>query len=100
MKIAAKLASALLGILGSSWRPSREKFKRPANVRKGLKLLRLLCAAVLHPAPDSASFPARRRIPASTADKFHRTVARFPGRSEEHTSELQSPYVISYAVFC
>src|ERR1051325_12137377 len=22
------------------------------------------------------------------------------GRSEEHTSELQSPYVISYAVFC
>src|ERR1051325_503003 len=23
-----------------------------------------------------------------------------PRRSEEHTSELQSPYVISYAVFC
>src|ERR1051325_12040476 len=23
-----------------------------------------------------------------------------PGRSEEHTSELQSPYVISYAGFC
>src|SRR5213595_4317764 len=23
-----------------------------------------------------------------------------PGRSEEHTSELQSPPVISYAVFC
>src|ERR1051325_12000385 len=23
-----------------------------------------------------------------------------PTRSEEHTSELQSPYVISYAVFC
>src|ERR1051325_11778281 len=23
-----------------------------------------------------------------------------PPRSEEHTSELQSPYVISYAVFC
>src|ERR1051325_7467189 len=22
------------------------------------------------------------------------------GRSEEHTSEIQSPYVISYAVFC
>src|SRR5213079_3718887 len=26
--------------------------------------------------------------------------ARFSGRSEEHTSELQSPVVISYAVFC
>src|ERR1051325_1851875 len=25
---------------------------------------------------------------------------RFFYRSEEHTSELQSPYVISYAVFC
>src|ERR1051325_11671005 len=25
---------------------------------------------------------------------------RFAKRSEEHTSELQSPYVISYAVFC
>src|ERR1051325_11885010 len=24
----------------------------------------------------------------------------FVDRSEEHTSELQSPYVISYAVFC
>src|ERR1051325_11352599 len=28
-------------------------------------------------------------------EQFHR-----PRRSEEHTSELQSPYVISYAVFC
>src|SRR6186997_3651343 len=27
-------------------------------------------------------------------------VARRPSRSEEHTSELQSPVVISYAVFC
>src|ERR1051325_1402344 len=31
----------------------------------------------------------------------HGTVRlRFFRRSEEHTSELQSPYVISYAVFC
>ena len=27
-------------------------------------------------------------------------VVREPGRSEEHTSELQSPVPISYAVFC
>src|ERR1051325_10099900 len=27
-------------------------------------------------------------------------VLRLDARSEEHTSELQSPYVISYAVFC
>src|SRR5216117_4276805 len=26
--------------------------------------------------------------------------ARHDGRSEEHTSELQSPFLISYAVFC
>src|ERR1051325_159979 len=35
---------------------------------------------------------------------FDVTVISSPGpeleRSEEHTSELQSPYVISYAVFC
>src|SRR5213595_4134737 len=29
-----------------------------------------------------------------------RTPARGGARSEEHTSELQSPSVISYAVFC
>src|ERR1051325_11781746 len=27
-------------------------------------------------------------------------IRNAPSRSEEHTSELQSPYVISYAVFC
>src|ERR1051325_1513151 len=27
-------------------------------------------------------------------------LLKLPDRSEEHTSELQSPYVISYAVFC
>src|SRR3546814_7635061 len=30
----------------------------------------------------------------------HRTVGESPGRSEEHTSELQSLMRISYAVFC
>src|ERR1051325_7652294 len=29
-----------------------------------------------------------------------RLINNISGRSEEHTSELQSPYVISYAVFC
>src|ERR1051325_11544236 len=37
--------------------------------------------------------------------KAFRALPQFEGRSqffrsEEHTSELQSPYVISYAVFC
>src|ERR1051325_12223792 len=42
--------------------------------------------------------PERRR------DRRRRRRDQHPGRpghrSEEHTSELQSPYVISYAVFC
>src|SRR5213079_3545345 len=37
----------------------------------------------------------------STARYFPRPSSSTPrGRSEEHTSELQSPVVISYAVFC
>src|ERR1044071_10105763 len=37
--------------------------------------------------------PRARRVP-------HRPAAVPPGRSEEHTSELQSRVDISYAVFC
>src|ERR1051325_6867794 len=40
---------------------------------------------------------------AHLADEFGPTDTRpirTDPRSEEHTSELQSPYVISYAVFC
>src|ERR1051325_11882133 len=33
-------------------------------------------------------------------DDVARPRRRATSRSEEHTSELQSPYVISYAVFC
>src|ERR1051325_1446061 len=33
-------------------------------------------------------------------EPFARTIDAARKRSEEHTSELQSPYVISYAVFC
>src|ERR1051325_8286724 len=38
-----------------------------------------------------------RRV-AGDDDSAERGLA--PARSEEHTSELQSPYVIPYAVFC
>src|ERR1051325_7269858 len=34
------------------------------------------------------------------AREFYDVVTGLWDRSEEHTSELQSPYVISYAVFC
>src|SRR3546814_4646005 len=41
---------------------------------------------------------AWRRLDGRNDDGFQ--VAPFPGRSEEHTSELQSLMRISYAVFC
>src|SRR3546814_10220933 len=38
-------------------------------------------------------------LPVPKRADWHRTIAG-PGRSEEHTSELQSLMRISYAVFC
>src|ERR1051325_10133608 len=56
--------------------------------------------------PRSTLFPYTTLF-RSVQPKYLQTVVgrgyRFVGqshRSEEHTSELQSPYVISYAVFC
>src|SRR3546814_9281434 len=40
------------------------------------------------------------RIPEIIARAFHTAVSGRPGRSEEHTSELQSLMRISSAVFC
>src|ERR1051325_12037176 len=48
--------------------------------------------------PYTTLFRSRRGLPQPQPQ--HPEVPRRPGRSEEHTSELQSPYVISYAVFC
>src|SRR3546814_1315308 len=46
----------------------------------------------------TATIPtARRNVPMTGADMSARPIA---GRSEEHTSELQSLMRISYAVFC
>src|ERR1051325_6099126 len=49
---------------------------------------------------DALPISAARRAtsPACTAPRIVRRTRRI--RSEEHTSELQSPYVISHAVFC
>src|ERR1051325_11744086 len=42
----------------------------------------------------------RRRVVPNTSAPASGSARPCPSRSEEHTSELQSPYVISYAVFC
>src|SRR3546814_2415637 len=50
----------------------------------------------LHPSRESCS-PANTRAPNATSSG---ALPRAMGRSEEHTSELQSLMRISYAVFC
>src|ERR1051325_11751233 len=58
--------------------------------------------------PRSTLFPYTTLFRSLLKDHLHECVACrkvYEGRvvlmrSEEHTSELQSPYVISYAVFC
>src|SRR5213595_4292515 len=52
----------------------------------------------LHDAPPISL--ANCRSASSSRVKQTLTRCPAPARSEEHTSELQSPSVISYAVFC
>src|SRR3546814_5969211 len=65
---------------------------------------RKICRRVGQPR-ESAAAP-RQRIPAADADEHRGEMAQgaargdLAGRSEEHTSELQSLMRISYAVFC
>src|SRR3546814_6772259 len=55
----------------------------------------------LRAAPAPARCCARRHAPASRRPRrISRTPGRCRGRSEEHTSELQSLMRLSYAVFC
>src|SRR6184192_4792109 len=49
--------------------------------------------------PYTTLFRSSRAVKLLTARRCDRTGPR-EGRSEEHTSELQSPIDISYAVFC
>src|ERR1051325_394056 len=62
-------------------------------------VLCIVCWSVGAPAPDMAheagSIWYRHEVLS-----HGKHLLRLSTRSEEHTSELQSPYVISYAVFC
>src|SRR3546814_7964893 len=50
--------------------------------------------------PQLLRLPAEEVPSARDAGKVERSPRRSAGRSEEHTSELQSLMCISYAVFC
>src|SRR3546814_1378300 len=63
--------------------------RRRAASRRAAGLLSLLPAA-----------PSAPRCPAATPPADSLGAGSLPPRSEEHTSELQSLMLISYAVFC
>src|SRR3546814_5753709 len=48
----------------------------------------------------AADRPAFQQVSRAAADQFEQLGSAAYGRSEEHTSELQSLMRISYAVFC
>src|SRR3546814_7296926 len=76
----------------------------------GVRVLRCFSAVMrpgsLEPARQPIRFCGRSPVTAGSGQPTHRNVrhdlptAGRPGRSEEHTSELQSLMRISYAVFC
>src|SRR5213595_499367 len=63
-----------------------------------VQLLEGFGARVVSSAPLVSRFAARWS--AAEAEGHRRAARALAERSEEHTSELQSPSVISYAVFC
>src|ERR1051325_11876658 len=69
--------------------------------------LRLCFFLMIRRPPRSTLFPYTTLFRSGTGGSLRRQPAPLSAahnrdrmRSEEHTSELQSPYVISYAVFC
>src|SRR3546814_5291914 len=74
----------------------RSNFRRQNGRLAGLAPTRETVSAV------SAAVAAERLSEASAVPRFAAAAADFvsSGRSEEHTSELQSLMRISYAVFC
>src|ERR1051325_11888872 len=67
----------------------------------------LLFFLMIRRPPRSTLFPYTTLFRSTTTigklSQYYRGIGKkvvLAARSEEHTSELQSPYVISYAVFC
>src|SRR3546814_4151109 len=91
----------------------RSRWHRPPRVPRGHSLVRRPPRLAVPRPPDRAAVPASRPCPRPRRRRLLPVRRRsfrggFParrcggprGRSEEHTSELQSLMRISYAVFC
>src|SRR3546814_10397685 len=75
-----------------------------AGMQRGMTRLRLLLAALFALALGIAG-PVQAKVVVSFyshdfGERFTHAFVTLKGRSEEHTSELQSLMRISYAVFC
>src|SRR6184192_1095751 len=79
-----------LAVVPSS-RPARADAPRARAVKAGHRAVLASCATTARLRLDSPEHGARIRQVGTPSP---------PSRSEEHTSELQSPIDISYAVFC
>src|SRR3546814_7925225 len=101
-RIALNMIAIVGRRLGEAQERLRELATQSADRRIARTLLRLLNQAGC---PTDVGvrieFPLRRKDIADIAGTTLHTVSRIlVGRSEEHTSELQSLMRISYAVFC
>src|SRR3546814_1020454 len=74
-------------------RPEPRRRQRPQQGAAGRQVENV--AAV-----DQRRHHQQRQAVARPCRLGHRAIVEQPGRSEEHTSELQSLMRISYAVFC
>src|SRR3546814_7280221 len=73
---------------------------RPGNVHRAVSCFQKACAMHLARAGRLPLLLAKRQILARYAGSLVLALLLETGRSEEHTSELQSLMRISYAVFC
>src|SRR3546814_3389229 len=91
-------ASRCSGVRSGSMRGRRRKVGAMSELRPDAQADGERRVGMVEPACDVEAQRPYRRFPAH-ADAHAGMPVRF-GRSEEHTSELQSLMRISYAVFC
>src|SRR3546814_1082991 len=102
----SRIATNMIAIVGKRLGEAQERLRelatQSADRRIARTLLRLLDQAGRRTGDGvRIEFPLRRKDIADIAGTTLHTVSRIvAGRSEEHTSELQSLMRISYAVFC
>src|SRR3546814_10574012 len=78
-----------------TFEPSLRRLRSPLKLRENLRAIRQIAGIA---GSESLDRNAKRNACQGIVESWQKAVVR--GRSEEHTSELQSLMRISYAVFC